>query len=599
MSINHEENEDNSLLNPDIIQAALPFLSPTDLKNLSLTNKYFNKLLNYSSSDTLWHELYHKVYNTRYTDDEPFQTALTNEYRNYPSMIMAGKFTDCSWHDIFKLRSKNTHMYTWGCLKHGRLGYDVGSNPKLTEDQLNQSGFRVKSGVNQPVMVPWITINEDNSNLNDFSVAEVSGGGFSFQILTKSGKLFSTGSTFSGGYNGPGPINDEIDYNPFRSLIENLENSLPRIRIGGRMDINTTGVMGGRAMRNFGPTPASNVPQPTVIPGQPHSDIYSGLMELEKTTNTTLDGNSNIRRMFPRNVFDFYTDTSNKVTRVNEKKMESVRFVAVSSGRSHFLALDENNKLYSWDTKDLDHGVQLGFKDIDLNEHPIIKISCGWNFSCAYIYNIGLVVWKAREALKKGQLISNVDYEIIPNTSDNCAENKILDFTCLKDNRVLFITNKGDKLFDYFNGEITSSPVHLDNNIIKISSCFSSLVLFTTAQCFKIDIRGSILDFDNIMPIQLDDTDDTIVSLASGDFHSLALTQKGNLYSWGLESQLSGCLGLGLPDSIVQEERVGIYENNGRNIRVLNPSKIKLEDDCVAIAVAAGGWQSSALIVKK
>lgn len=85
-----------------------------------------------------------------------------------------------------------------------------------------------------------------------------------------------------------------------------------------------------------------------------------------------------------------------------------------------------------------------------------------------------------------------------------------------------------------------------------------------------------------------------IISLSFGDYHTIALTDKGDIYTWGLESELCGCLGLGNPNTI-QSEQIGSFENL-RSVRVNKPAKVQIEGTCVA--VTAGGWQTGALILK-
>ena len=65
------------------------------------------------------------------------------------------------------------------------------------------------------------------------------------------------------------------------------------------------------------------------------------------------------------------------------------------------------------------------------------------------------------------------------------------------------------------------------------------------------------LDLMTLKELILEDSNDHIISLAAGDYHILALTEKGNIYSWGLESQFSGCLGLGKPEDIINNQQIG------------------------------------------
>ena len=44
MSSFSEKKDTSNLLSPDILEVILSYISPDDIKNLSFTNKYYNKL---------------------------------------------------------------------------------------------------------------------------------------------------------------------------------------------------------------------------------------------------------------------------------------------------------------------------------------------------------------------------------------------------------------------------------------------------------------------------------------------------------------------------------------------------------------------------
>ncbi|CDF88949.1 ZYBA0S03-05688g1_1 [Zygosaccharomyces bailii CLIB 213] len=564
---------------PDIVQATLPFLSPGDIRHLSHTNKYFHKLLNFDSSETLWHELYRKAFGTPYGNDEPFLNKNTGDFKTCSEAIVIQNYPTLSWQERYKIRAEKAMLYTWGCLKHSRLGFTAMSNPALSEENLNGIGGRIKFGVNTPTQVPWFSA--DYQQLDDKAIIQVSSGGFSFQLLTKSGKLFSTGSTFSGGHKGPGPIAGEHDYDPIRTAIRELENSFHSVQAGTAGQINTTG--------SFGATPSSF---------GPHRNLYEPLEQMEEKCAETVTGNQHVRRMFARNCFEIFT--SSRVSfEVTQERLNSIKFIAVVSGRSHFLAMDEHRDLYSWDSPDSEFGVKLNFDGLSNREsNPIIKIGCGWDLNCAYIYKIGLVVWNNRRALKKEELSCTVNYKVIPNTADVIGAGKVVDFACFQGDCVIYITNNGEKLSRYYHGTVHDLDIPLEGKLSKLSSCFSSLVLFTDQFCYTLKVKDGEIESDSLTKLDLADPEEHIISVSSGDYHTMALTQKGNLYSWGLESQLCGCLGLGPPEKVIEQENLGTWEGL-RNMRVPKPTKIKLKENYVCVAVCAGGWQTGALIIKK
>ncbi|CCK69283.1 SCF ubiquitin ligase complex subunit SAF1 KNAG_0C01690 [Huiozyma naganishii CBS 8797] len=591
--------EFNVGLPPDIVESTLPFLSAADIRNLSLTNKYYHQLLNYEGGSlTLWHELFRKAYGTLNTNEEPFKNSDVLDYMTCSESIMTRKFPDETWKKLFQRRTEDVCLYTWGCLKHARLGYTSGSNELLKEEDMNGTGSRFKYGVNKPTRVPWFPTGAPQ---NDRSVVQVSAGGYSFQILTRSGKIFSTGSTYTGGHKGPGPANGQVDFNPFRDAIRRLETSYPRFAVGSMPQtayhpINTTGTFHPTTARpptHFGPTPT------TVPTSQPHSNIYSELEEMEQRANEQVAGNKHLVRMFTRNSFPIYGSPEGGF-RLDEEKFGAIKFVAIASGRSHFIALTNNNILYSWDSTESNHGVEIKFEDLPSSTtNPILKIACGWDFSCVYIYNVGLVIWKERDAVLQGETAAKAHYFIVPNTADLSGDQKLVDFSCGQDNTIYFIDSAGTELWRYSKNVVTSHDVPgVRGKLLKCISCLSSLVLFTSFGCYSIKLDQGELDSSTLVQLQLDDPEDHIISLASGDYHTLALTKKGQLYTWGVESQISGCLGIGRPEHVVDELGIGRWDGV-RNVRVEKPTHIALNDAYTAVSVAAGGWQSGALILPK
>ncbi|CCD23521.1 SCF ubiquitin ligase complex subunit SAF1 NDAI_0B04870 [Naumovozyma dairenensis CBS 421] len=616
-----ETNHFPGSLPPDIIQSTLPFLDREDIENLSLTNKYYHKLLNFNESQTLWHELFHKAYGTLYTNDEPFRTKNSEKFKTCSEAIMLNAFPNVSWNELFKLRSKDAKLYTWGCLKHARLGYTAVSNPAVTEDDLNGTSTRFKFGVNKPIEVPWFS-NGENSELvtttadddSSDSIVQISGGGYSFQILTRSGKLYSTGPTYSGSHRGPGPENNEEDFNPFREAIQSVEHSWPRVNItrGPTTSINTTGTFHPPTPHHYGPTPTptqqtNHSPigrQDEVIETiGPHRNIYDELQTMENFATELVPGNKHIRRMFTRHSFPVYSNNPPSF-KIDKEVLGSIKFIGITSGRSHFLALDTENELYSWDNPSTEHGVKVIFDGLPSKEtNPILKIACGWDFNCVFIYDVGLVVWKSRKALKRGELYSKANYFIIPNTSSISGDDKVIDFTCTEDSHVFYIDYKGDTLYEYKKlgivNKVTLPTDKVKGKLVKVISCLSKLVVFTDQNlCYSMHVQDGSCEMNSLTELALEDPEDRILSLSGGDYHILAVTEQGKLYVWGVESQYSGCLGLGRPQHIVNDLHIGTW-NGERNVKVLKPTKIELEKDYICVGVAAGGWQSAALIIKR
>ncbi|SCU97172.1 LAME_0F18800g1_1 [Lachancea meyersii CBS 8951] len=569
-------------LPPDIVEAALPYLSLRDIKNLSLTNRYFHKLLDFNSSDTLWHEIFRKTFGPLHSETEPLESSQNSHYLSCCEMILRNRFPDESWAQLYKLRSLKARLYTWGSLKHARLGYTASSHPSLPPEFINNAGMRLQFGINTPVQVPWDSDAEGSSHrIDNNSIASVSAGGFSFQILTKSGKLYITGSTYSGGHRGPGPVEGESDYNPFQRLIMQSERSLTMFngrtpRQGGVVPINTT----------------SSMPLE-----RPHENIYASFEEAERILDQKLAGNRHIRRLFTRNVTKSDLESSG-IFKIDTKKLDDIKFQSVSSGRSHILALSDEGELYSWDGPDVEQGVRIIFDGLPTREtNPVVKIGSGWNYNCVSIFNIGLVVWSSRNALRENDSYAAANYKVIPNTGVCSGDDKIVDFACCTNLCVFFITARGDELRLFANDFVQKVVLPIEGRIVKLVGCYTMLAIFTTRSCYTVNVLDGQVVEQSLVKLELENSDDMFVSLSTGDYHTVALTSRGKIFTWGLESELCGCLGLGDREVIVNERHAGRIENL-RSTRVLKPTLVKLGDtDYTCLAVTAAGWHTGALIL--
>lgn len=592
---NKSDKEGIHVLPPDIVQSTLPYLEPEDIKNLSYTNRYYHNLLDYESSMTLWHDLFHKAFVPEYTSAEPFQAENTVEFKTCAEVIMMNKYPDLDWHERYLIRENNAELYTWGCLKHARLGYTVSSNRFLEQDHLNGS-LRIKIGVNAPTKMPWFDNDGSESFLaDDRVVSQLTCGGFAFQVLTKSGKLFNTGSTFSGGHKGPSTPEGEADVNPFRELTRALERShTSNMTTGGPTPINLTGTFPRRA--SYGGSQASYVGVPT---SGPHEDIYDKLNRLENIFNQGVPGNDHVKRLFTMDsvrLSDLIDSNGNIIDiDISNEQIDCNKFVAISAGRSHILALDDKNRLYSWDSPETDVGVRINFEFLhDSNERPILKIDSGWDFNCVFIHSVGLVLWNRRDALRKGDAYAKAHYKIIPNTGIINSSNRVLDFSCTQNNTVYYITREGSCLWQYSNGLTEAINLPIEGKLSKLIACFASLIVFDNRKnCYSLKLNSGKIDITSLTKLELEDPDEYFIQLASGDYHTLGLTQKGNIYTWGIESQSCGCLGLG------SQDRRNTPHNfiTLQNVTVQRPAKIDLGENRTCVAVAAGGWQSGAIII--
>ncbi|AAS52530.1 AEL155Cp [Eremothecium gossypii ATCC 10895] len=578
-------------LPPDIVLATLPYLEPRDIKNLSLTNKYFYKLLDYGGSNTLWHELYRKAFGYTQTNEEPFSSNGAEGLSTCSETVLVTAFPDMSWMERYKARERCTRLYTWGSQQHGRLGYTLGCNPMVSDDVFDGRWGHQRVGISKPTLVPWFTeaCRTDNGepvpglpdvaeiDQDDRTIVQMSAGGFSFQLLTKSGKLYFTGITYTGGHPGPGPKN-ERDYNYFRNIVLEIDqNRIP--------DLFARNGMYRHRVHNAWSEPV------------PHDDLYRALNKMKKRCLQHIPGNRHVQRLLARDSLSFYHEESAFAMKVDPSLFDKVKFVSVTSGRSHILALDDNNNLYSWDGPDIDYGVRIVFEGLPVRKtNPLLKIGSGWDFNCVYIYAVGLVVWSSRSAVKKGDTFAKANYNVIPDTADISGTNRISDYACCANNVVFYITNNGRKLWIYSHGVSKTVDLPFDGRLTKIEASCMTLVLCTENSTYTLKVNNGDIVEDSFMKMNLEQGQ-KFIAVSAGDYHNLALTDKGELYSWGLESDICGCLGQGDPDEAVDTRQIATFES-ARSIRVLQPAKVELPANSVCVAITAGGWHSAALIMQ-
>ncbi|GME80823.1 unnamed protein product [Ambrosiozyma monospora] len=101
---------------------------------------------------------------------------------------------------------------------------------------------------------------------------------------------------------------------------------------------------------------------------------------------------------------------------------------------------------------------------------------------------------------------------------------------------------------------------------------------------------------DELQPASLNSADDGkrpgIVSVAVGGEHYLALNEKGEVYSWGIETATSGACGLGTMDEVIKKG----WGHSYPDLRIPKPHKVEFGDGLIALDVCASGWHSGALV---
>lgn len=576
-------------------------LSPNDIFSLSLTN---HQLRSYLTSNDVYHLLYIK----KYGSTKP--TPLNLEEYN--------------WKGLFELRSSSkVRFYTWGSSALGRLGYLISEIPSTNV----QMGHFAKH-VHTPSNV---------SNFNDFLINDISAGGFSFQILMNNGDLYHTGAgwTRSGphNYSSPGPYHVQ-DYRP------NFSQALSRLNMPFTANVPPRRMLPRFPHRTPVPVGNEDIAQPPnmhilPVPGPRITNPNLTLPPEQMTFPEELRGGSSTA------VESKEVKESSFITKLNlpEATSEDTRIISVSSGREHFIALDNNSQIYTWDSGNIDKtGVKLLFKDlkIDNSVNYVTKISAGWNLSACHINQVGIIIWYNRKPVTKesnenGTMESEAYYVKVPYTK------KIIDFIALND-FILYINEDG-KLFrfnlwaeGYANGEIDSLLIEdsieinkfnqwlIDYNnrfggknalYTKLSGCFNNFAIFTNdgnvllgnKDIAQFYYEGNEDDQpEKYNPIIIDELQNQhIIHVVMGDYHYMALTDKGELLSWGMESGECGCLGLGAKDDVIKGHPDLQIEDLGvrKGMRVNKPCRVKEPNNSLEngrwMAIAAAGWHSAGL----
>lgn len=282
----------------------------------------------------------------------------------------------------------------------------------------------------------------------------------------------------------------------------------------------------------------------------------------------------------------------------------------------------------------------------------IRKLAAGWNCTVALVEDVGLVVWYG---LKKSQQIPVTQKELkqwkaeersckmettlVPKTNFRKGDpDYVVDFHA-GDRFIVYVTEEGKLYkvttespeaikstarvplteFDDMLQKIAKTPAKTTNNQGQDSgkkvTQESDFEYDTDYRAKFIKVRGgykyiaAISDSDNVLcanaheGIELPHTPEApeelqktgCISVAVGDHHYLALLRGGKLLSWGNELQSCGSLGLGrLTPTTTQNNRWPI---NGGTVSIAHPTPV--ETPGKVLAIAAGGWQSCAIITNK
>lgn len=528
VTTNHPEKPKMSLLvlpNELIEQEIIPLLQISDIKALKLTCKTIYKMI--TDSSIIWHELFIKSFGAQPTP-----------------------FSMDKWPELYKMRSRGK-LYCWGGISGGRLA--MSSQDVEPADHLVRDRFQV--GVCRPTRVKKC----------DEVLGDVSCGGFSIQILTANGDIYCTGSSYYGGLgrdSGPGSHGEDVEV--FRRVPGSFSGIRGNHTLFNMPDI---GRLGNIPVHPHAVTPTRTVPVVMPVP------MPRTIPPLRAADSSSANGEEKDGKM--KNRF---------LTKQRTFNSKPTKFLSISSGRGHFIAIDNQAKVWSWDGEN--YGVCLKFINHSTGAELkyVLKVVAGWTFNCALLYGYGLVYWDSRDPLKEGDEQVLVNQVLISGTGDVSGDNKVVDFIA-GENYIVYLTLKGDLYRSDMNGgsSVLLSKFHdyLKENgssvkpkFTRITGSFKNFAVFSTED---IVLLGHGKSEEPVVVPELQSRG--FINISVGDYHFLGLTEQGELYSWGVESNNCGCLGLG--------------RLQGSN-RVDTPTKVEVEGK--VIAISAAGWHSCAII---
>ncbi len=220
------------------------------------------------------------------------------------------------------------------------------------------------------------------------------------------------------------------------------------------------------------------------------------------------------------------------------QEVQDAKIVQVAAGMDHIVAIDENGKVYAWGANKLGQ-----YGHFDPEQHPTVipmpdqllngtidvanikKLTCGYQCSAILMNDGTLYIWGNKNTY------SNIEKFI---DNDSLVD---IDFTL---SYVVGITEKGNGLFtgkrgllDQYranmNGAAVPAGQFLDGRKIESIYATSSnvgMLLDDGSMCFSGDFPAKSVPMPELK-------DEKIVDVKAGTYHYTALTDKGNVYSWG------------------------------------------------------------------
>ncbi|GMG39531.1 unnamed protein product [Ambrosiozyma monospora] len=313
------------------------------------------------------------------------------------------------------------------------------------------------------------------------------------------------------------------------------------------------------------------------------------------------------------------------------------RVKMVSSGRTNYIAVNEKNELLVGDGMSYGGVDKLDRFDFNTNftaqelsrlklakykpeRLNIYNVKAGWHKEACRTFDLpsGIIIWHSPSVSCQRN-----EFKCNASMIRDIENDPILDYLLLS-RCVIYITKNGslyrvDIDQDDYNTTEAPTPDNLhmlthfhsyanahrvdrfsDENpkFVRISGHFHNFAVVTDdGQLLLGQIESDVPTIiDELQPASLNASDDGrhhgIVSVAVGNEHYLALNDKGEVYSWGVETEYNGGCGLGTPDEVIGKG----WGHGIRHLEIPKPHKVEFGDGMIALDVCACGYQSGALL---
>lgn len=257
----------------------------------------------------------------------------------------------------------------------------------------------------------------------------------------------------------------------------------------------------------------------------------------------------------------------------------------------------------------------------------ILSVRAGWSTSAAYVVGHGIVIGAPKLESVNDYIPGTASLEDSPNPEGQTLDEKIgrvVEYVACE-GFLVFLTESGDVYVSSLKeNAIGQPPVRLKAysapegtpKMAHISGNFRNFAVFNTEGVVYLGdsdrmnsaLETSLVDAftpreSNVAPQIIPELQNrSIIKIAFGDYHRLALTSHGTVLSWGTEPQGCGALGLGSRGDATSRGARG----SGQDMVADKPIEIHFhstssyspgeEKKFFAFNIAAAGWHSGALV---